>query len=156
LSNPTVKNHLRRLEDFFLVFKVHPYSKNIKRALLKAPKCYLFDWARVESPGHRFENFVAAQWTARLRLWQEKSGDEYSLFYVRNKQKQETDFLTLKNKKPWLLIETKLSDASIENHHFDFQKQLGEIPMVQVCRQPGVAGLQTKNGFRLSADRFLS
>ena len=48
LSPPTIKSYLRRLEDFYLVFKVHPYSKNIKRALLKVPKCYLYDWTRLK------------------------------------------------------------------------------------------------------------
>lgn len=156
LSNPTVKNHLRRLEDFFLAFKVHPYSKNIKRSLLKAPKCFLLDWTKIEDPGTRFENFMAVQLAARLRLWQERSGDEFGLFYLRNKQKQETDFLILRNRKPWMMVEAKLADGSIESHHFEFQKQLGGIPLVQVCRQSGAASLQASSAFRLSADKLLA
>lgn len=156
ISNPTVKNHLRRLEDFYLVFKVHPYAKNIKRALLKAPKCYLYNWCRVQNEGHRFENFIAVQLIALTSLWSSQSGDEYAVFYVRNKQKEETDFLILKNKKPWLLIEAKLSDGSIDSHHYAFQAQLGNIPLLQVCREPGIASLQTKNSFRLSAARLFS
>ena len=61
LSGPTVKNYLRRLEDFYLAFKVHPYSKNIKRALLKSPKCYLYDWTAIEDEGKRFENYTAME-----------------------------------------------------------------------------------------------
>lgn len=156
LTSPTIKNYLRRLDDFYLAFKVHPYSKNIKRAILKAPKCYLYDWGRIEDPGKRFENFMAVQISARLSLWQEKSGDVYSLFYIRTKLKEETDFLILKNKKPWLMVEAKLSDGSIEGHQFKIQSQLGNIPFVQVSREEGIAKLETKNATRLSASRFLA
>jgi len=92
LSNPTIKNYIKRLEDFYLAFKISPYSKNIKRSLLKAPKCYLYNWALIRDPGRRFENYVAVEIMTRLHLWMDMSGDRYSLYYIRNKQKQETDF----------------------------------------------------------------
>ena len=38
ISPATVKGYLRRLEDFFLVFSLRPWSKNIKRSLIKAKK----------------------------------------------------------------------------------------------------------------------
>ena len=156
LSNPTIKNYLKRLEDFYLAFKIRPYSKNIKRALLKAPKCYLYDWTRIHDAGKKFENYVAVELAAQTSLWKEIAGEQYALFYVRNKDKQETDFLILKEKKPWLLIETKLSDERIENHHYQIQAQLGGIPFVQLCREEGVCQMEQKNCFRISASRFLS
>ncbi len=155
LSSPTIKNYLKRLEDFYLAFKIHPYSKNIKRALLKAPKCYLYDWTRVEDPAKRFENYVAAELLSRIYLWRDASGSKYSLFYIRNKEKQETDFLLLKNKVPWLLIEAKYSDGPIESHHYHNQNALGGIPFVQLCRKEGVCKMEAKNSFRISASRFL-
>ena len=156
LSHPTIKNYLKRLADFYLVFKVHPYSKNIKRALLKAPKGYPYDWTRVSDKGKRFENFVAVQLTALLCLWGEISEDRYSLFYIRTKEREEIDFLICKNNAPWLLIETKLSDSSIPGGHSRLQAQLGGIPLVQLCREEDICQMQYKTGFRISASRFLA
>ena len=155
LSNPTIKNYLKRLEDFYLAFRIRPYSKNIKRALLKASKCYLYDWTHIQDPGKRFENYVAVELVAKIHLWMDSSGDRYSLFYIRNKEKEETDFLILKNKEPWLLIEVKYSDGTIANHHYKTQAMLDGIPLVQLCHQEGVCKMEGKNSYRISASRFL-
>lgn len=156
LSNPTIKNYLKRLGDFYLAFKIPPYSKNIKRALLKSPKCYLYDWTRIKDESKRFENYVAVELLARTHLWMNVSEDHYSLFYIRNKAKEETDFLILKNKIPWLLIETKISDGSIAGHHYKTQAMLGGIPLLQLCLEEGICLLESKNVYRISASRFLS
>lgn len=156
LSNPTLKNYLKRLEDFYLAFKIHPYSKNIKRALLKAPKCYLYDWTRARDPGKRFENYVAVELTAKIHLWRDASEDRYALFYVRTKEKEETDFLIVKNGAPWLLLETKLSDGPIAKPHYKVQTALRGIPLVQLCQEEGVARMESKASYRISASRFLS
>ena len=124
--------------------------------MLKAPKAYLYDWSQVDEPAKRFENFVAVQLVSRLSLWSENSEHRFGLFYVRNKEKQETDFLLTRNNAPWLLIEAKLSDGSLDSHHYRTQAQLGGIPLVQLCRQPGVVKMEAKNIYRLSASRLLS
>lgn len=156
LSSPTVKNYLKRLEDFYLSFRIYPYSKNIKRSLLKAPKCYLYDWTRVNDSGKRFENYIAVELNTLFNFWMDASGEKYALFYIRNKQKQETDFLITHNGKPWLLIETKYSDSSISKHHFDVQEALNNIPLIQLCRQERVCMMQKRSAYRISASRFLS
>ena len=156
LSPPTIKSYLRRLEDFYLVFKVHPYSKNIKRALLKAPKCYLYDWTRLKDPAKRFENYAAAELMTRLHLWMDGSENRYALFYIRTRQKEETDFLILKNGQPWLLVETKISDGPIAAHHHRMQTALGGVPFVQICQEDGVCQKEKGNCFRVSAARFLA
>jgi hypothetical protein len=154
VSPVTVKNYLKRLEDFYLVFSIPPYSKNIKRSLLKTRKYYLYDWSKIKDKAVRFENYVACELNARLSLWGQFTGDEYALYYIRNKQKQETDFLILNNGKPWLLAESKLSDYSIAAHHFESMNSLGDIPFVQVCFEPGIMALQKKNACRISANRL--
>jgi len=155
VSHPTVKNYLKRLEDFYLVFRIYPYSKNIKRSLLKAPKCYLYDWTRAKDTGKRFENYIAVELKTRISLWMDGTGEKYALFYIRNKQKQETDFLITRNEKPWLLIEAKYSDAPIPKHHFETQEALKNIPLVQLCRKDRVCMMQKRNTYRISASRFL-
>jgi len=147
LSNPTVKNYLKRLVDFYLAFKISPYSKNIKRALLKAPKCYLYDWTRIKDPGLCFENLVAVNLFSRISLWNDASDQHYALFYIRNKHKEETDFLIVKNKTPWLLIETKLADGPLDAHHYKTQAMLKGIPLVQVCRKEDICRMERKKCF---------
>jgi predicted AAA+ superfamily ATPase len=156
VSPVTLKNYLRRLEDFYLGFSVPPYFRNIKRALLKARKFYLFDWARMNDPAKRYETFVACQLRARLMLWSDASGESFDLYYVRNKQKQETDFLIVRQGSPWLLVETKLTDGPVEAHHQVTSQALGGIPIVQLCLEEGVAAQQTPVVYRLSAARLLN
>ncbi len=154
VSPATVKNYLRRLEDFYLVFSIRPYSKNIKRSLLKTGKYYLYDWSKIKDRGAQFENYVACELNARLSLWGEETGDDFFLCYIRNKQKQETDFLVVRNASPWLLIEAKLKDSSIDRHHFDTINVLKGIPFVQVCFEPDIMSMQKKNAYRMSANRL--
>ncbi|MCM8775765.1 MAG: ATP-binding protein [Candidatus Omnitrophica bacterium] len=156
LSPPTIKQYLKRLEDFYLAFKVHPYFQNIKRALVKAPKCYLYDWTKSRDEAKRFENFVAVELMTQLSLWSEASADSFRLFYIRTKQKEETDFLIVKNQKPWLLMEAKLADSPPAGHHHKIQAMLGALPFVQICRQEGVAKMTAKSSYSISASRFLA
>ncbi len=153
-SPVTIKNYLRKLEDFYLLFRITPYSKNIKRSLLKAPKCYLYDWTRVTDRFKRFENFIAVQLQTMISLWTDLTAVPYSLSYVRDKNKKETDFLILKNGTPWLMIESKYSDGEVEKHHLNTARLLGDIPVVQVCREEGIVSQQKKNVFRISASKF--
>lgn len=154
VSPATVKNYLRRLADFYLTFSVRPYSKNIKRSLLKTRKQYLYDWSQINNEGMRFENYVACELMTRTCLWSDATGDNYDLCYVRNKQKQETDFLVTRNAEPWLLLESKLTDKPIEKHHFETAAALNNIPFVQVCQQQGIASMQKDGAFRISASRI--
>jgi predicted AAA+ superfamily ATPase len=153
-SPPTIKNYLKRLEDFYLSFRISPYSRNIKRALLKASKWYLYDWTRIKDEAARFENFVAVELYSRVSFWTEISGKKYILYYIRDKNKRETDFLIVKENQPWLMIEVKLSDSSVGKHHILTSQILGNIPVVQICRQEKVASQEKKNVFRISASRF--
>ncbi len=156
ISPSTAKNYLRRLEDFYLAFSIRPYSKNIKRSLLKAGKYYLYDWTRINNKGARFENYVASELKTMLSLWGDASGDIFSLYYIRNKQKQETDFLIVRDDVPWLLVEAKLTDGSVDRHHLETINALNNIPFIQVCLESNVASLEKKNVYRMSANRFFA
>jgi predicted AAA+ superfamily ATPase len=51
---------------------------------------------------------------------------KYELFFIRDKDKNEIDFLITKNSDPWILIEVKKSaDSPINPALYRFQKQLG-------------------------------
>jgi hypothetical protein len=99
---------------------------------------------------------MACEIYSLTRYWEEGTGIPFRVHFVRTKDREEPDFLILKQNKPWLLVESKLSDGAVASHHLKTQAQLGGIPFVQVCRQEGVACLAGKNVYKISATRFFS
>jgi len=63
---------------------------------------------------------------------------------VKNKEQQEVDFLISRDRAPFLLIETKLSDKSPSPALRKFQKML-RVPAVQLTNEGEVFQIQ-KNG----------
>jgi uncharacterized protein len=61
VSFDSIRNWLDIFEDFFLVFRLSPWSNKISRSITKEKKLYLFDYAGIESLPERFENMVALE-----------------------------------------------------------------------------------------------
>ncbi|MBI2996056.1 MAG: ATP-binding protein [Candidatus Melainabacteria bacterium] len=154
ISFETVKNHLRALELIYVLFFIKPYTKKISRTIKKESKVYFFDWTRVNSPGVRFENYVACELKALVTLWSDAGYGKADIFFVRTKDGKESDFLIIKDNKPWILFEVKLSSQEIENHHFNLVKNLGNIPIVQIVLEKNLLKKISDRAFIVSADRF--
>ncbi|MBI3333396.1 MAG: ATP-binding protein [Candidatus Omnitrophica bacterium] len=137
VSFNSVRNWLGVLEAFFLVFRISPWSKKISRAITKEKKLYLYDYARIPSPPAKYENMVALELLRAVSNWNDLGRGDFALHYVRNKEREEVDFLLTNNSAPMLLIETKFSDAAIPKSLFKFQTML-DVPSVQLVNQPGV------------------
>lgn len=129
-DDKTVKRWFEALENSYVLFKVTPYSKKINRAVSKAPKYYFFDIPRANSEGARFENLVALAIVKEIHYRKDVLGEEYSLHYLRNKNKNEVDFLICCEKRPLLMIETKLSANNLDNSFHIFEKGLGALPKI--------------------------
>lgn len=112
-SHDSITRWIGILETLYYCYRIRPYSKSIKNSIKKEPKLYLYDWARVEDEGARFENLIAGHLLKNVQLWTDAAIGEFDLFYVRDKQKREVDFLVTKNKKPWLLLEVKSQNSTI-------------------------------------------
>ena len=82
------------------------------RALRKEPKYYLWDWSQVEDSGARAENFVASALLKAVHWWTETGQGEFGLYFVRDKQKREVDFLVTRDNSPWFLVEVKSSERT--------------------------------------------
>ncbi len=113
------------LKSFYYCFSIQPWSKNITRSLLKEPKLYLWDWSLVQDEGHRLENCVASHLLKAVHFWTDRGMGEYGLYYLRTKDKLETDFVVVKNGKPWFLIEVKTRAKGLSPALFHFQKETG-------------------------------
>jgi uncharacterized protein len=158
VSFETIKSWMGVFENFFLVFLVPPWSKKLARAIQKEPKLYLFNWSSVSDPGARFENMVALHLYQGVTLWNERGLGEFGLHFVRDRQKNEVDFLISKEKKPFLLVETKLGETEPAPALLKMKK-LFQVPAVQLVNKPEISRHLTRDGERIlvvSADRWLS
>lgn len=109
VSLPTLLRWIELLKNLYFCFTIQPWSKNLSRSLIKEPKIYLWNWALIDDPGARLENFVASHLYKAVQFWTDRGLGEYGLYYLRDKDKREVDFLVTKDKKPWFLVEAKSS-----------------------------------------------
>ena len=156
-SFQTVSHYLQLMELGYLVFRIRPYSKKISRGITKETKAYFYDWTRPSTDGSRFENFVAMQWKILTDLWTDWGIGDFELRYIRTRDAKETDFLILRDNKPYLLSEAKLQAGPIEQHHLKHRDLImPEAPFVQIVAQKGVAEKKERNAWQISASRFFA
>jgi len=144
VSYNTVRSWLDVFQRFFLVFSISPWTGKIARAIQKERKVYLWDAPLIKDAGARFENMVACDLWRAVTLWSDMGYGTFDLHFVKNKEQQEVDFLISRDRAPFLLIETKLSDKSPSPALRKFQKML-RVPAVQLTNEGEVFQIQ-KNG----------
>lgn len=154
VSHTAVRAWLKALQLAYVIFMIKPYTKKVTRSLKKAEKCYFFDWTRVEDEGSRFENYAACELLSFCSFLKDAGLGDYDLFYIRTKDGLETDFLITNKKTPWILFEAKSNTLNMASHHINHSEQLGGIPVVQLVKKDGVANVNERKYFTVSADRF--
>jgi hypothetical protein len=155
----TVREWLTILENFYYFFRILPYSKKLGRLLRKEPKIYLFDWTEISDPGRRFENLVALHLFKTVKTWTAFGEVNAGLFYIRDKEKREVDFLVVANKVPVILVECKLTEKEPTPSLLYFQQQYRVPVAVQLITEPDYERRFRKNGLLQivqSADRWLA
>jgi len=124
VSVDTVQRWLATLESLHYCFIIRPWFANVAKSLRKTPKTYLRDWSAVEDRGARIETLVANHLLKAVQWWEDLGLGEYRLFYLRDKEKREVDFLVVKGKKPWFLVEVKASGSKqLGKSLYHFQRQ---------------------------------
>lgn len=125
VSPHTVKKWIAILESLYVVFVVPPYSRNLARAILKEPKIYFYDTGRIkDDEGARLENVVACALLRKVQRGQDLRGEKSEVFYLRDKEKREVDFLTVVEKQVVDMVEVKLSDSNLSPHLRYFNERL--------------------------------
>lgn len=140
VSYNTVRSWLDILERFYLAFSIPTWTGKIARAIQKEKKYYLFDYARVRDHAAKFENMIAGELWRAVTLWNDLGLDDFSLHFIKDKEKREVDFLVVKDGNPFLLIEAKISDTQPSKPLAAFQNRL-DVPAVQLTLDG--------NGYRL-------
>lgn len=134
----TVKRWLHYLNELYYFYSLKPYSKSLARSIKKESKLYLWDWSEIENKGARFENLIASHLLKYCDYLTDTGVGDFDLRYLKNKEKFEIDFLMLKNKKPFLAIEAKLSDEQPSQSWGKFMSRINCTLGVQVVMKPNV------------------
>jgi predicted AAA+ superfamily ATPase len=131
VSPVSVQNWLAAFERFFLTFSIAPWTAKVARAIVKERKNYLFDVPRIKDEGARFENLVALELWRAVTSWNDLGLGIFGLHFIKNKEKQEVDFLLSRDNEPFLLVEAKLSEGEPSAPLKKFQQTLG-VPALQL------------------------
>jgi uncharacterized protein len=124
VSFDTIRRWMQYLFELYYAFEIKPFAYRISRSLKREGKLYLWDYTEVADPAARFENLIAAHLLKACHYWTDTGEGVFELFYLRTKEKQEIDFLIVKDKKPWLPVEVKLNDTVPSPHFKRFLPQL--------------------------------
>jgi len=149
VAHDTVSRWLNYLKELYYLFELRPYSKSLVRSLKKESKIYFYDWSEIDSPGSRFENLVACHLLKACHFWTDIGKGKFDLNYLRNKEKREVDFLIVKNQKPWMTVECKLSDTQMDPSIFAFSNPLNLKWHIQIVRTPGIFRRFQKEGVEI-------
>ncbi len=119
VSAPTIKNWIILLERLYLIFAIKPFYFGLARSIRKEPKIYFYDCAaslEENNLGPRVENFVASSLLKYCHWMHDTQGKDFKLYYYRDRENREVDFLIAHHKKIIWSIEVKLSDSSLSPH----------------------------------------
>ena len=115
ISAPTAKSWVELLEKLYLVFLLPPYSASLSRSIRKDRRVYFFDCAAAydETGAGQLENLAACSLLKLTQFRKDTAGENWNLYYLRDKEGREVDFVVTLNRRVHWLIEVKTSDADI-------------------------------------------
>ncbi|MFW5872243.1 MAG: ATP-binding protein [bacterium] len=157
VSYDAMKRWLQYLRQLYYHFELKPWSQKIPRSLKKESKLYLWDWAECTDVGAKLENIVASHLLKACHYWTDSGEGNFDLFYLKDKQKHEVDFLITKNNKPFLPIECKLNSTTLSPNLISFNKHLKLPNLVQLVNKDSVKSSTKIDGSRysvISANHF--
>lgn len=132
LAHKTVAKYLDIFERMYLIYRLPPFYSHKLRAVKKEQKHYHYNWSEVQDEGARFENLIASHLLKWIHFQQDYEGQDMELFYFRDTDKREVDFIITKNKKPIQAIECKLKTKKISSHLKYFKAKFPKIECIQV------------------------
>jgi uncharacterized protein len=134
VSHRTIMNWFSILQQMYVCYALPPYQGKMPNALKKEPKVYLWDWSQLQDPGIRLENLVASHLLKLCHGLQDREGYGAQLWYLRDRQKREVDFLVTNDGKPWFAVEVKTAEPKKTN--LEYFKQRLNIPFTYcACKE---------------------
>lgn len=136
ISHPTASRWLTYLKTLYFVYEIKPWHRGVARSLRKAGKLYFWDYGGIDDEGARFENLVASHLLKACDFWTQTGEGDFSLYFLRDKEKREVDFLLVRDGQPWLPIEVKIGDTAPAKNLFSYLEILGLPRGLQIVRFP--------------------
>lgn len=112
ISHRAISHWMDVLEKLYFVFRIRPFHIRRMYTLKKQPKLYFWDWSLLSKEGHRFENMIASHLLKFCHFLEDTEGYRVELFYLRDADKREVDFLVTFNRKPWFAVEAKWNETT--------------------------------------------
>lgn len=155
----TVRSWYQVLEALYFCITIRPYSKRINRAIRAEPKMYLFDPLRIPSQysAKRLENITALHLVKAANYWSDTAQGEFSVHFVRDKNKREVDFLMVRDSKPWMLVECKSGSKSPSPSLKYYSQILNPVHRLQLVSDSNYDRVYAEDNIRvLNYDKFFS
>lgn len=156
VTHKTMKRWLDILENIYYHYRIYPFTGAQLRSLKKMSKVYLWDWSQIEeNTGAQLENMIASHLLKLCHFLTDIEGYKTRLYYLRDVEGREVDFLVTIGEKPWFAVEVKTSSNKISKHLKYFMNRM-EIPLLfQVVMDKDVDYMS--GGIRvISTSRFLA
>lgn len=135
ISPVTAKKWLKIFEQMYLIIIVNGYDKQLTRAVHKPIKIYFYDTGEViGDEAQKLENLVATHLYKKLNFIEDYQGYKTRLYYAKDKNQKEVDFLVLVDGKITELIEVKLADETISPNLISFAQILKPQKAVQIVK----------------------
>jgi predicted AAA+ superfamily ATPase len=136
VSPPTSKAWVELLEKLYIVFLLPPYSDSLARSIRKDRRIYFFDCAAAydETGAPQLENLVACSLLKFTQFRKDAFGENWGLYYLRDKEDREVDFVVTRNRRVHWLIEVKSSDADLSRALKYYTDKLKPVDSIQLVR----------------------
>jgi predicted AAA+ superfamily ATPase len=141
ISPPTARAWVELLEKLYIVFLLPPYSGSLSRSIRKDRRAFFYDCASAydNTGGAQLENLVAGCLLKFVQFRRDSRGESWNLYYLRDKEGREVDFLVTLNRRPHWLIEVKASDDEISNGLKYYTRKLKPRVSLQLVLHAGRA-----------------
>jgi predicted AAA+ superfamily ATPase len=136
ISFDVLKRWLTYLKAVYYIFEIKPYSRRIPRAIKREGKIYLWDYSAIRNRAARFENLVAHHLLKTCHYWTDTGEGTFDLHYLRNKEREEIDFLVARDGEPWLPVEVKMTDTDLSPNWKKFAPMLPCKRGLQILYKP--------------------
>ena len=112
ISPPTAKSWVELLEKLYVVFLLPPYSNQLSRSIRKDRRVFFYDCAAAydETGGAQLENLVGCCLLKFVQYRRDSVGENLDLYYLRDKESREVDFIVTQGRRVLWLIEVKAGD----------------------------------------------
>jgi Predicted ATPase (AAA+ superfamily) len=154
-SFKAVKLWIEIFESFYYIFRIYPYASSRYKSMKKESKVYLWDWSEVTDEAKRFENMIASHLLKFAHFLKDSMGYKTEVYFLRDLEKREIDFVFEVDGKLWFAVDAKLNDEEVSPNFRYFIEKLRIPYSYQVIKKENVD--RFKSGVRIiSASKFLT